>query len=83
MARPPVTQMLAVGEPQKGNMPSRLQNRMNRNSVHKNGMYLSASCSPRLGRAISLRTKVSSDSNMFQNQPLGRSPFAGLRANGM
>ena len=43
-ASAPVTQMLAVGEPMNGNMPSRLQNRMNRNSVHRNGTYLSASC---------------------------------------
>src|SRR5882762_9252286 len=31
----PVTQMLAVGEPMNGIMPSRLQNRMNRKTVHK------------------------------------------------
>ena len=56
---------------------------MNKNIVHKNGTYLSASCSPMVGRAISLRTKVSSDSNMFQRQPFGRSPLRARRASGM
>ena len=42
-----------------GMHPSRLQKRMKKNCVHRNGTYLSVSSS-RLGLAMSLRTKASS-----------------------
>src|SRR5579884_1149249 len=82
-ASPPVTAMLAVGAPRNGSRPRMLQKRMNRNTDHRNGTYLSASCSPRLGRAISLRTKVRSDSKAFHHLPFGREPSRALRARGM
>ena len=36
-ANPPVTEMLAVGEPRNGIMPSRFKKRIKTNIVHKNG----------------------------------------------
>src|SRR5580692_9346780 len=81
-AKPPVTQMLAVGEPMNGNMPSKLQNRMNRNIVQRNGTKRSASSSPMVGLAMSLRTKVRSTSKAFHQAPLGSPPLAELRASG-
>ena len=41
----------------KGNMPSRLQKRMNRNIVHRNGTKRSASCSPMYGLAITPKAR--------------------------
>src|SRR5215831_8570963 len=74
-ARPPVTQILAVGDPKKGNRPSTLLNRTNRNRVQKKGTYLSACFSPSVGRTTSLRMNVRSDSKAFHHGPLGSSPL--------
>ena len=43
-ASTPVTQMLPVGDPRNGNMPSRLLNRMKKNTDQMNGRNRSAGC---------------------------------------
>ncbi len=81
-ANPSVTKMLPVADPQNGIRPSRLLNRMNRNSVHRNGTYSSAS-SPMDGRATSLRMNVSRTSRALSRHPTGGVPVCILRARGM
>ena len=72
-ARVAVTLILPVAVCPKGINPSKLQKRIKKNTVIKNGMYLGASLSPRLGVAISSRIKTARASIALAN-PLGTRP---------
>ena len=68
-----VTLILPVGVCPKGINPNRLQNRIKKKTVIKNGMYFGESRSPRLGRATSSRINMAMASIALA-KPEGMSP---------
>jgi hypothetical protein len=76
-----VNEMAAVGDPTQGNMPIKLQPRMNRKIVQNKGMNFGESCGSIPFSTMSVLMNVKKLSSRFQIFPLGAAPSLALPAN--